>query len=248
MPSHPVLLPVVELLSASKLYRRGDSIVHALDDVDLLVEPGAYVAVVGPSGSGKSTLLNVVGTLDRLDGGSYRLDGQATTGLDDGELSALRATKIGFVFQSFHLLSRHTALENVELAMVYAGVRRRERRERAREALDRVALGNRTDHLPSQLSGGQQQRVSLARALVNRPSLLLADEPTGALDSGTAQEILGLFDELHAQGATILVVTHDRDVAARTRRIVRMRDGKIVQDETIRRMHSKRSPGAVASA
>ena len=230
MQSLTVPIPVVELHGAHKLYRRGSTLVAGLDDVDFCVSRGEYVAVVGASGSGKSTLLNVVGTLDRLDDGSYRIDGESIEGLDDDQLSKLRSLKIGFVFQSFHLLPRHTAVENVEVPMLYAGIGRRERRDRALEALERVGLGGRTDHLPSQLSGGQQQRVSLARALVNSPALLLADEPTGALDSATTAEILGLFDKLNASGMTIVMVTHDREVAARTRRVVRMSDGRIADD------------------
>jgi len=230
MASLTVPVPVVELLGARKAYRRGSAVVQGLDQVDLFVFRGEYVAVVGASGSGKSTLLNVIGTLDRLDEGCYRIDGQSIEGLDDTELSRLRSLKIGFVFQSFHLLPRHTALENVEVPMLYAGVGRKERRVRALRALERVGLGDRTDHLPSQLSGGQQQRVSLARALVNSPALLLADEPTGALDSATTAEILELLDELNAIGTTIVMVTHDREVAARTRRVVHMMDGRIVDD------------------
>lgn len=230
MHSHAAPVPVVELIGAHKVYRRGSTPVAGLDHIDLSVFRSEYVAVVGASGSGKSTLLNVIGTLDRLDEGMYRIEGQSVEGLDDDRLSRLRSLKIGFVFQSFHLLPRHTALENVEVPMLYAGVARSERRRLAREALERVGLGGRADHLPSQLSGGQQQRVSLARALVNSPALLLADEPTGALDSSTAAEILALFEQLNAGGMTIVMVTHDREVAARTRRVVRMRDGRIVAD------------------
>ena len=210
----------------------------ALDDVELAVCAGDYVAIVGVSGSGKSTLLNVIGTLDRLDAGDYLLDGTPTTELDDAALSALRGLKIGFVFQSFHLLSRYTAVENVEVPMVYASVPSGERRRRALEALERVGLAERATHLPSELSGGQQQRVSLARALVNRPRLLLADEPTGALDSRTTADILDLFDELGSRGVTIVLVTHDRDVAARARRVVRMKDGRIIEDNQTRTLEA----------
>jgi putative ABC transport system ATP-binding protein len=230
MTSLTAPVPVVELLGARKVYRRGTTQVPGLDRVDMLVLRGEYVAVVGASGSGKSTLLNVVGTLDKLDEGSYRMDGQSTEELGDSDLSRLRCLKIGFVFQSFHLLGSHTALENVEVPMLYAGLARAERRKRALRALERVGLADRTDHLPSQLSGGQQQRVSLARALVNSPALLLADEPTGALDSTTTREILELLDELNHSGVTIVMVTHDREVAARTRRVVRMKDGCIACD------------------
>lgn len=238
MQSLRVPIPVAELHDARKEYRRGNSLVTGLDHVDFSVFRGEYLAVVGASGSGKSTLLNVLGTLDRLDAGSCRIDGQSIEGLDDDQLSRLRSLKIGFVFQSFHLLPRHTAVENVEVPMLYAGIGRRERRQRALDALERVGLGGRTDHLPSQLSGGQQQRVSLARALVNSPALLLADEPTGALDSATTGEILTLFDELNAGGVTIVMVTHDREVAARTRRVVRMSDGRIVEDDAERSQES----------
>lgn len=221
---------VIGLSEARKTYGKGSSTVVGLAGIDFELSRGEYVAVVGASGSGKSTLLNVVGTLDKLDSGTYRLDGSDVRDLDDQELSALRCSKIGFVFQAFHLLPLYSALENVELPLVYARIGREERRERAREALDRVGLGSRMTHLPTQLSGGQQQRVSIARALVNRPSLLLADEPTGALDSATTGEILDLFAALNDSGVTIMMVTHDREVAARTRRVVRMRDGHIEDD------------------
>jgi putative ABC transport system ATP-binding protein len=222
--------PVVRLHEACKSYVIGESRVRGLVDVSLSVHPGEYLSVMGPSGCGKSTLLNVLGTLDLLDSGSYELDGHRVDTLDDDALSALRARKLGFVFQSFHLLARYSAVENVELALLYARAPGKERRARALAALDRVSLSDRADHLPSQLSGGQQQRVSLARALVNEPNLLLADEPTGALDSNTTSEILDLFDTLHAQGCTLVVVTHDPDVALRAQRNVTMRDGHITGD------------------
>ncbi len=204
---------------------------HALRGVDVEVTRGEMLAVMGSSGSGKSTMLNIVGTLDRPTSGTYELEGEAVEGRTDEELAALRSRKLGFVFQSFHLLPRSTALANVELPMVYAGVGRRERRERARAALDRVGLGDRADHLPSQLSGGQQQRVAIARALVNAPSLLLADEPTGALDSATAQQVLALLRELHDAGLTIVLVTHDPEVARWGDRVIVFRDGVIVSEE-----------------
>ena len=222
--------PVVSLRAARKSYRRGKLDVTALADVEVDVERGEFVAIMGASGSGKSTLLNVLGTLDRLDAGSYALDGEPIASLDDGALSLLRSKKLGFVFQSFHLLPRYSAQENVELPMVYAGVHRRERRERARAALSRVGLADRMDHLPSELSGGQQQRVALARSLVNEPRLLLADEPTGALDSATTSEILDLLVELNTQGVTIVMVTHDAEVATRASRTLHMRDARILED------------------
>jgi putative ABC transport system ATP-binding protein len=222
--------PVVDLQHASKTYRAGDAEVQALVDVSLSVLPGEYLSIMGPSGCGKSTLLNVLGTLDRLDQGTYRLDGQCVEDVDDETLSGMRARKLGFVFQAFHLLPRYTAVENVELALLYARSPRKTRRQRALRALETVGLLDRAEHLPSQLSGGQQQRVSLARALVNEPSLLLADEPTGALDSTTTEEILDLFDELHEGGCTLLVVTHDTSVGMRARRSVTMRDGRVATD------------------
>ena len=233
--------PVVEIRGAKRVYKRGDSEVLALAGIDFVIDESEYVSVIGASGSGKSTLLNIVGTLDKLDEGTFRLDGRDVSGMNDLELSALRCSKIGFVFQAFHLLPLYTALENVELPLVYAGVPKKERRERAAEALARVGLAERATHLPSELSGGQQQRVSVARALVNRPSLVLADEPTGALDSTTTGEILDLFESLNASGVTILMVTHDHDVAERTHRIVRMRDGHVAEDRS--RLHQRQLSG-----
>jgi putative ABC transport system ATP-binding protein len=221
---------LLELTAIEKTYQLGDNTVRALRGASLSVERGQMVAIMGASGSGKSTLLNVIGTLDRPDAGSYVLDGVDVFRFDEVQLSALRNQKIGFVFQAFHLLPRDTALENVELPMVYAGTAPKERRRRAMQALTRVGLGERTDHLPTQLSGGQQQRVSIARALVNEPVLLLADEPTGALDSATTAQVMELFSELHSQGMTIVIVTHDPNIARYAERVVTFQDGLILSD------------------
>ena len=208
----------------------GDSVIQALQGVDVAIRRGEYVAIMGPSGSGKSTLMNIIGCLDRPDAGEYWLNGTPVAALGDSQLAALRNREIGFVFQTFNLLARADALHNVELPLIYAGVGRKERVERARRTLDQVGLGNRLKHRPSELSGGQRQRVAVARALVTRPSLLLADEPTGNLDSTTAREILGLFAELHAGGNTIVLVTHDSGVAAHAERAIRLLDGRIESD------------------
>jgi putative ABC transport system ATP-binding protein len=221
---------LIEATELTRIYDLDGGRVVALDRVSLTVEAGAFVAVMGPSGSGKSTFMNIVGCLDRPTGGRYRLAGHAVESLGPDGLAALRNREIGFVFQQFNLLPRADALANVELPMVYAGVARRERRGRALAALDRVGLADRAHHRPMQLSGGQQQRVAIARALVNAPSLLLADEPTGALDSRTAEEILALFQALNRDGATIVLVTHDAEVARHARRIVRFRDGHVIED------------------
>jgi len=222
---------ILALEDITKVYQMGEVEVRALKGVSLRVDPGEMVAIMGASGSGKSTMLNLIGTLDRPTEGRYTLDGEAVESLDEEALSSLRNRKIGFVFQSFNLLPRDTALENVELPMVYAGVRPAERRRRAMAALERVGLGDRVDHLPNQLSGGQQQRVSIARALVNEPVLLLADEPTGALDSATTQQVMELFVNLHRQGMTVVLVTHDPGIARYAARTVVFKDGLIVSDD-----------------
>ncbi|MFW6202268.1 MAG: ABC transporter ATP-binding protein [Gemmatimonadota bacterium] len=223
--------PVIRTEALEKEYPMGaDNIVHALRGVDLTVERNEYVAIMGPSGSGKSTLMNLIGCLDTPTAGRYWLDGEDVSTFSDDRLAAVRNNKIGFVFQTFNLLPRQSALENVALPLVYAGVRRKERTERAAELLERVGLGDRMDHRPNELSGGQRQRVAAARALVHDPALLLADEPTGNLDSETSEEILGLLDRLHADGQTIVMVTHEADVAEHARRIVTLKDGRIDSD------------------
>jgi putative ABC transport system ATP-binding protein len=221
---------LVQATHLVKLYRMGEETVRALDGVSFVISRGDFCAIVGPSGSGKSTLMNVIGGLDTPSDGRLVIDGNDIGAMSDEELAAFRNRTIGFVFQSFNLLPRLTALENVELPMIYGGVLPAERRARAAELLQRVGLGDRMAHRPTQLSGGQQQRVAIARALAGRPSIILADEPTGALDTNTGREILGLFGELNREGATVILVTHDADVAAATKRIVEMRDGRIVAD------------------
>jgi len=218
--------PVAELRGISKIYGSGDLEVKALDQLNLTVQEGDYLAVMGASGSGKSTAMNILGCLDRPTSGTYRLNGTAVEQLDDDALADVRNRSLGFVFQQFHLLGHASAMENVMLPMIYAGVPREERIERAQSALRRVGLAQRLENKPNQLSGGQQQRVAIARAIINCPSLLLADEPTGALDSSTTAEVLELFDELHQQGITLVMVTHEDDVAARAQRIARFQDGR----------------------
>jgi putative ABC transport system ATP-binding protein len=221
---------LIRLEGVTKCYATGAAEVHALRGVDLQIAAGELVAITGASGSGKSTALNVLGTLDRPSAGRYLLDGEPIEARSDTELARIRNRKLGFVFQSFHLLARDTALQNVELPLIYAGLRPRERRARATQALERVGLGDRMHHRPNQLSGGQQQRVAIARAIVNEPIVLLADEPTGALDSVSTQSVLGLLTELNRQGMTIVVVTHDQAVAAQAARQVDFSDGRIVRD------------------
>jgi len=210
----------------------GGEIIHALRGVSLTIRRNEYVAIMGPSGSGKSTLMNLLGCLDTPDGGEYWLNGQEVSRLSDDALARVRNREIGFVFQTFNLLPRATALQNVELPMVYAGAATKERRQRAAEALTRVGLGERMDHKPNELSGGQRQRVAIARALVNRPSILLADEPTGNLDSATSGEIMRVFGQLQAQGQTVILVTHEADIAAHAHRVVTLRDGRLESDVT----------------
>jgi putative ABC transport system ATP-binding protein len=229
--------PVIDLARVTKTYGEGETAVHAVAGVDLVVERGDYVAVMGASGSGKSTLMNIIGCLDEPTRGRYLLDGVDVRRRQEATLSRIRNRKIGFIFQSFNLIPRTTALRNVELPLAYAGVKAGDRRARALEALDRVGLGDRTDHQPSQLSGGQQQRVAVARAIVTEPVLLLADEPTGALDSHSTAEVLDLFDELSAAGRTIVVITHEDEVAHRAKRILRMRDGRVIADDRTVEVH-----------
>lgn len=225
---------LIRLEGITKLYPMGGETVHALRGVDLEINRNEFVAIMGPSGSGKSTLMNILGLLDVPTAGRYWLAGREVAGLSQSELARARGREIGFVFQTFELLPRQTALQNVMLPLIYAGVPARERHERAIEALGRVGLADRLDHRPSQVSGGQRQRIAIARALVQRPSLVLADEPTGNLDSRTSEEILDLFEALHREGQTIVLVTHEADVAARCRRIVRVRDGLVELDQPTR--------------
>jgi putative ABC transport system ATP-binding protein len=233
---------LIELVDIRKVYQMGVSEVNALDGVSLWIERGEYVAVMGPSGSGKSTLMNIVGCLDTPTSGSYKLRGIEIRDRDDDELARIRNQEVGFIFQTFNLLARADALHNVELPMIYAGRPKRDRRERAREMLDLVGLGDRSHHRPNELSGGQRQRVAIARALVNEPSIVLADEPTGNLDSKTGLEIMGLLADVHRGGNTVILVTHEEEIAARAERVVRLRDGKIESDQTNRALTADRRP------
>ena len=222
---------MIDLQDVSKFYLVGDERVKALDHATMHVYPHEFVSIIGPSGSGKSTLMNIIGCLDIADGGVYRLDGIPIDDYTENELAKVRNNKIGFVFQSFNLIAKMSAEENVELPLIYQGVKKSERQERVREALMRVGLTKRAKHMPTELSGGQQQRVAIARALVTRPSLILADEPTGNLDSRTSDEIMVMFHELHEQGNTIVLITHDNDVAAQAERSIRIRDGRLTEVE-----------------
>ncbi len=223
--------PLIVLTDITKVYQMGDMEVRALDGVSLTIKKGEYVAIMGPSGSGKSTMMNVIGCLDTPTTGTYELNGKLASGMSDDELAQIRNEEIGFVFQTFNLLARTTALQNVELPLIYAGLKPDQRHAQAQKALENVGLGSRSDHMPNQLSGGQRQRVAIARALVNDPSILLADEPTGALDSKTSVEIMALFEELFQKGNTIILVTHEEDIARHAHRIVKLRDGKVLSDE-----------------
>lgn len=222
---------LIDMRGITKTYDMGPTQVHALQGVDVAIDANEYVAIMGPSGSGKSTLMNIIGCLDVPTQGSYQLNGQQVSEMDDDALADIRNREIGFVFQTFNLLPRSNALKNVELPLVYGGLHARERQERAAQALEAVGLADRMDHRPNELSGGQRQRVAIARALSNNPSIILADEPTGALDSRTGVEIMELFTRLHSSGNTIILVTHEEDIAACAHRIVRFRDGEVESDE-----------------
>jgi len=225
--------PIIELKEVKKIYKMGTQTVRALDGANIRIYPNEYVAIMGPSGSGKSTMMNIIGALDVPSSGTYILNGQDVSEMNDDELAAARNREIGFVFQTFNLLPRVDCLANVELPLIYAGISKAKRKEMATKALQNVGLGDRMDHKPNELSGGQRQRVAVARALVNDPSILLADEPTGNLDSKTGIEIMHLFEALHASGNTILLVTHEEEIAQHARRIVRLRDGKIETDHIV---------------
>lgn len=224
-------MSVIELKDIMKNYQMGDSVVHALYHVNLKIEPGEFTSIMGPSGSGKSTMMNILGCLDRPTSGEYFLDGKEIAGYDDDELAHTRNAKIGFVFQNFNLLAKLTAQENVALPLVYAGVDEEERMERAKKALEAVGLGDRLEHKPMEMSGGQRQRVAIARALINNPAIIMADEPTGNLDTKSSYEIMDIFKKMNESGKTVVMVTHEPDIAEQTKRILVMRDGQLVSDE-----------------
>lgn len=226
------MTPLIEFRTLAKTYYMGDTVVKAADDISLKIYAGEFVAIVGKSGSGKSTCMNIIGCLDVPTSGEYLLDGRSVGQMDKNELAEIRNEKLGFIFQQYNLLPKLNILENVEVPLMYAGMSKRERREIARSMLESVGLGEKLNNLPSQLSGGQQQRVSIARALANRPSVILADEPTGALDSRTGREVLGLLRKLHAEGNTVVLISHDNAIAATAQRIIRLEDGKVVFDGT----------------
>jgi putative ABC transport system ATP-binding protein len=223
--------PLIEVRSLKKIYQIGDQVVNALNGIDLVIQRGEYVALMGPSGSGKSTLMNVLGCLDTPTSGSYILNGNEVAKMIDDDLAEVRNKEIGFVFQTFNLLPRYSALENVVLPMIYGGFKKEDREKRATAVLKQVGLEDRMDHKPNELSGGQRQRVAVARALVNHPSIILADEPTGNLDTATSYEIMRLFEDIHKLGNTIILVTHEEDIASHAERIIRLRDGVVEQDE-----------------
>jgi putative ABC transport system ATP-binding protein len=226
--------PLIKITNLKRDFVLGSEIIYVLKGIDLEINKGEYVALMGPSGSGKSTLMNLLGCLDTPTSGSYILNGKDVSQMDDDELADIRNTEIGFVFQTFNLMPRTTALDNVALPMVYAGYSKTDRNIRATEVLKQVGLDDRMDHKPNELSGGQRQRVAVARALVNKPSIILADEPTGNLDSKTSEEIMNLFNEIHANGNTVIVVTHEEDIAAHAHRIIRLRDGLVEKDEKLK--------------
>ncbi|XJZ28777.1 ABC transporter ATP-binding protein [Bacillota bacterium Lsc_1132] len=224
-------MPMIQIDCLMKSYKLGGETVHALNNVSLTIDQGEFLAIIGPSGSGKSTLMNMIGCLDRPDSGEYYLDGKEIGRMNDNDLATIRNQKIGFIFQNFNLLTKLTAAENVELPLIYSGISGRERRKMAMESLEKVGLKDRAAHLPTQLSGGQQQRVAIARALVGKPSILLADEPTGALDSKTSHEILQVMQSLNEQGNTIILITHDLAIAKQAKRMVRIQDGQLFENE-----------------
>jgi putative ABC transport system ATP-binding protein len=224
--------PIIQLSDISKVYKIGTEVIYALQSVSLAIAKNEYVALMGPLGSGKSTLMNILGCLDTPSGGEYILNNISVAKMGDNDLAEVRNKEIGFVFQTFNLLPRSTTLENVALPLVYAGIPKAQREERAKEVLEQVGLGNRMNHKPNELSGGQRQRVAIARALVNRPAIILADEPTGNLDSKTSVEIMGLFEDIHKNGNTIILVTHEEDIANHAHRIVRLKDGLVESDKS----------------